>query len=70
MVPRGGFFQSTGGQWIFVLDPVEKEAFKRKIQVGRQNPMYFEILDGLKPDEKVITSGYELFGDNDRIVLR
>ncbi len=70
MVPRGGFFQSTGGQWIFVLDPAEKEAFKRKIQVGRQNPMYFEILDGLKPGEKVITSGYELFGDNDRIVLR
>jgi len=70
MVPRGGFFQSTGGQWIFVLDATGREARKRNIQVGRQNPMYFEILDGLKPGEQVITSGYELFGDNDRIVLK
>lgn len=70
MVARGGFFQSTGGQWIFVLNASESEAVKRNIRIGRQNPQYYEVLEGLNPGEKVITSGYELFGDNDRIILK
>jgi HlyD family secretion protein len=70
MIPRGGFFQSTGGQWIFVLNEAGTEAVKRTIKIGKQNPQYYEILEGLKPGEKVITSGYELFGDNDKIVLK
>lgn len=70
MVPRGGFFQNTGGQWIFVLNQSGTEAVKRQIKIGKQNPQYYEILEGLQPGEKVITSGYELFGDNDKIVLK
>jgi len=70
LLPRGGFFQSTGGQWIFVLNGNETEAVKRSIRIGKQNPQYYEVLEGLKPGEKVITSGYELFGDNDKIVFR
>ncbi len=70
MVTRGGFFQSTGGQWIYVVDKSGKQAVKRNIKIGRQNPQYYEVLEGLQPGEKVITSGYELFGDNERIVLK
>jgi HlyD family secretion protein len=70
LLPRGNFFQQTGGQWIFVLSPDGKFAERRMIKIGRQNPMYYEVLEGLKPGEKVIVSGYENFGDNQRIVLR
>jgi HlyD family secretion protein len=70
MIPRGGFFQSTGGQWIYVLSPDETFAVKRAIRTGRQNPQYYEIIEGLEPGEKVITSSYEVFGDNDRIEMR
>jgi HlyD family secretion protein len=70
LVPRGGFFQSTGGQWIFVVDPSGKFAVKRNIQIGRQNPVYYEVIEGLQPNEQVITSGYELFGTNDRVEFK
>jgi HlyD family secretion protein len=70
LLPRGNFFQQTGGQWIFVLSPDGKYAESRMIKIGRQNPMYYEVLEGLKPGEKVIVSGYENFGDNQRIVLK
>lgn len=70
LVPRGGFFQSTGGQWVFVLDASGKYAEKRNIQIGRQNPVYYEVINGLEPGEQVITSGYELFGTNDRVELK
>jgi HlyD family secretion protein len=70
LVPRGGFFQSTGGQWIFVVDQSGKYAVKRNIQIGRQNPVYYEVIEGLQPGEQVITSGYELFGTNDRIEFK
>ncbi len=70
LVPRGGFFQSTGGQWVFVLSKDESEAVKRNIRIGKQNPQYYEVLEGLKPGEKVITSGYDMFGDNERVVFR
>ncbi|MFA6334159.1 MAG: efflux RND transporter periplasmic adaptor subunit [Bacteroidales bacterium] len=70
MVPRGAFFQSTGGQWIFVLNNAGTEAVKRPIKIGKQNPQYYEVLEGLKSGEKVIISGYEIFGTNDKIILK
>ena len=70
MVSRGAFFQSTGGQWIYVVAPDGLTATKRQIQIGRQNPQYYEVLSGLKEGEKVITSGYDLFGDNDKLILK
>jgi HlyD family secretion protein len=70
LVPIGGFFQETGGQWIFVLDPTESFAVKRNITIGRKNPKYYEVIDGLHPGEKVIISGYETFGKNDKLILK
>lgn len=70
LVPIGGFFQETGGQWIFVLDPDGNTANKRNISIGRKNPKYYEVLEGLHPGEKVIVSGYETFGKNEKLILR
>jgi len=70
LVSLGGFFNSTGGQWIYVLDPTGEIATKRNMKIGRKNPQYYEVLEGLEPGEKVITSGYDLFGENDRLVLK
>jgi HlyD family secretion protein len=70
LLPRGGFFQKTGGNWIFVLEPDGKSALKREIRLGRQNPDMFEVLGGLRPGERVITSSYDNFGDNERLVLK
>jgi HlyD family secretion protein len=70
LVPIGGFFQETGGQWIFVLDPSESAAYKRNITIGRKNPKYYEVLEGLQPGEKVIISGYETFGKNEKLILK
>jgi len=70
LVPIGGFFQETGGQWIFVLDPSEKFAVKRNITIGRKNPRFYEVLEGLTPGEKVIVSGYETFGKNEKLILK
>jgi HlyD family secretion protein len=70
IIPKGGFFQSTGGQWIYVLNNSGTEAVKRPIKIGKQNPQYYEITEGLAAGEKVITSGYELFGDNERLIFK
>jgi len=70
LIPKGGFFQSTGGQWVYVLNENETEAVKRNIRIGKQNPQYYEVLEGLKDGDKVITSSYDLFGDNDKIVFK
>jgi HlyD family secretion protein len=70
LVPIGGFFQETGGQWIFVLDPTESFATKRNITIGRKNPKYYEVLAGLEPGEKVIISGYETFGKNEKLIFK
>ncbi len=70
LLPRGGFFQSTGGQWVYVLNEDGSEATKRNIRIGKQNPQYYEVLEGLNPGEEVITSGYEMFGTNDRITFK
>ena len=69
LIPRGTFYQKTGGRWIYVLTPEGDKAYKREIRIGRQNPQYYEVLEGLRPGEKVITSGYENFGENERLVL-
>lgn len=70
LLPKGGFFQSTGGQWIFVVNPGGSEALKRNIRVGKQNSRYYEVLEGLEQGEKVITSNYDSFGEAERIVLK
>ncbi|MEM8998677.1 MAG: efflux RND transporter periplasmic adaptor subunit [Bacteroidota bacterium] len=70
LLPKGGFFQSTGGQWVFVVNPDRDEALKRNIRVGKQNSMYYEVLEGLEPGEQVITSNYDSFGEAERIVLK
>jgi len=70
LLSRGGFYQKTGGQWVFVLTSSGSEAVKRSISLGRQNPDYFEVLSGLKPGEKVVTSSYDNFGDVDKLVIK
>lgn len=69
IIPRGSFYQSTGGAWIYVLAPEGNRAYKRQIRIGRQNPQYYEVLEGLEPGERVIVSGYENYGDNDVLIL-
>jgi HlyD family secretion protein len=69
-IDRGGFYQNTGGQWIFVVDPSGNYAVKRNITLGRQNSEQFEVLSGLKKGEKVITSSYDDFGDAEKLVLK
>ena len=69
IIPKGTFFQSTGGSWIFVLDPDGKKAYRRSIKIGRQNPQYYEVLEGLEAGEKVIVSSYESYKDNEVLVL-
>ena len=70
LIPRGSFFQTTGGNWIFVLDPKGDKAYRRTIRIGRQNAQYYEVLDGLQPGERVITSGYEAYGENEVLRIR
>ena len=65
IIPRGSFYQSTGGKWIYVVSPKGDKAVKREIRIGRQNPKYYEVLEGLEPGEKVITSSYESVKDYD-----
>ncbi len=69
IIPRGSFYQTTGGAWIYVLAPEGDRAFKRQIRIGRQNPQYYEVLEGLEPGERVIVSGYENYGANDVLIL-
>ena len=69
LIPRGTFYQQTGGRWIYVLTPDASQAVKREIRIGRQNPQYYEVLEGLEPGEKVVVSGYDNFGDNEVLVF-
>ena len=68
LIPRGSFFQTTGGKWIYVLNEQGDRAIKREIRIRRQNPQFYEVIEGLQPGDKVITSSYEKFGNNE--VLR
>jgi len=70
LIPRGGFYQSTGGQWVYVVDESGEFAVKRSISIGRQNPKYYEVLEGLNPGEQVIVSSYDNFNDVDQLILK
>ena len=70
LVAKGGFYQQTGGNWIYKLSKDGSKAYKADIQLGRQNPDFYEVLSGLKPGDKVVTSSYENYGDNQELVLK
>jgi HlyD family secretion protein len=70
LLPRGGFYQSTGGSWVFVVDKSGAYATKRSVKLGRQNPKFYEVLDGLQPGEQVVLSSYESYGNIDRLELK
>ena len=70
IIQRGGFFQETGGNWIYVINPSKEFAVKRNIRLGRQNTNYYEVIEGLKSGEQVIISSYDTFGDKDMLVLK
>lgn len=70
LVDRGGFYQSTGGNWAFVVDPSSSFALRRPIKIGRQNTEYFEVIEGLEPGERVITSSYENYLNVEKLVLK
>ena len=69
LIPRGTFYQKTGGKWIYVVLPEGGKAVRREIRIGRQNPQFYEVLEGLEAGEKVITSGYDNFGDNEVLIF-
>ena len=69
IIPRGTFYQKTGGKWIYVVNKEGTKAVKREIHIGRQNPQYYEVLEGLESGEKVITSGYDNYGDSDVLMF-
>jgi len=70
VVNKGSFYQSTGGQWVFKLNKEENKAVKTRVVIGRQNPLQYEIIEGLTPGEKVIVSGYDNFGDVQELILK
>lgn len=70
LIPRGAFYQTTGGQWIFVVTAEGDKAIRRKITIGRQNPNYYEVISGLEAGEKVITSSYDTYGDVQELILK
>ncbi len=69
LIPRGAFYQKTGGKWIYVVSSDGTKATRRDIRIGRQNPQYYEVIDGLEPGERVITSSYDNFGDSDVLIF-
>lgn len=70
IIPRGAFYQTTGGSWIFVVSPDGDKAYRRPVKIGRQNPQYYEVLEGLDDGEKVIVSSYETYGNNEVLLLK
>lgn len=69
LVPKGSFFQSTGGKWIYVIAPDGRSATRREISIGHQNPQFYEVTSGLEPGERVIISSYNNYGDVDKIII-
>lgn len=70
LIPRGSFYQNTGGKWAYVLNADGTKATKRSVRIGRQNPQYYEVLEGLAPGDKVIISSYDSFGDKDELIIK
>jgi HlyD family secretion protein len=69
LLPVGGFYKDSGGNWVFVVEPGGDRAIRRDIKLGRKNTEYYEVLEGLMPGDKVITSSYENFGNNEVLIL-
>ena len=69
LIPRGSFYQNTGGKWVYVLNADGTKATKRSVRIGRQNPQYYEVLEGLAPGDKVIISAYDSLGDKDELLI-
>ncbi|MBS1681627.1 MAG: HlyD family efflux transporter periplasmic adaptor subunit [Bacteroidetes bacterium] len=70
LLPMGGFYKDTGGNWVFIVEPGSDRAVKRDVKLGRKmGSEYFEVLEGLKPGDQVVTSSYENFGENDVLIL-
>ena len=70
VLDNGAFYTKTGGEWVYILSKDEKFATKQKITLGRQNPLYFEVLDGLKSGDKAITSTYDNYGETEKLILK
>lgn len=70
IVPRGSFYQASGGEYMYVVDKEEKTARRRPVRIGRQNPLYYEVAEGLQPGERVIISSYDLFGNTEKLTLK
>ncbi len=70
LIPRGSFYQNTGGKWVYVLNADGTKATKRSVRIGRQNPQFYEVLEGLAPGDKVIISAYDSFGDKDELIIK
>ena len=70
IIPRGGFYQQTGGNWIFKLSKESNRAYRTEIRIGRQNPDFYEVLDGLQPGDRVVTNSYENYGDVQELVIK
>lgn len=70
LIPRGSFYQNTGGKWVYVLNADGTKATKRSVRIGRQNPQYYEVLEGLAPGDKVVISSYDSFGDKDELIIK
>lgn len=70
LIPRGSFYQNTGGKWVYVLNADGTKATKRSVRIGRQNPQYYEVIEGLAPGDKVIISSYDSFGDKDELIMK
>ena len=70
LLAKGGFFQQTGGNWIFKVSENGNVAYKVDMQLGRQNPDYYEVISGLKPGDKVVTSSYENYGNMQELILK
>jgi len=70
IIPRGGFYQQTGGNWIFKINKEGNRAYRTEIRIGRQNPDFYEVLDGLLPGDRVVTNSYENYGDVQELVIK
>jgi HlyD family secretion protein len=70
LLAKGGFYQQTGGNWVFKVDKDGTTAYKVDVQLGRQNPDYYEVLSGLQPGDKIVTSSYENYGNMQELVLK
>ena len=70
LIPRGSFYQNTGGKWVYVLNADGTKATKRSVRIGRQNPQYYEVLEGLAPGDRVVISSYDAFGDKDELLIK